>query len=46
MTQLGRISFGPLVPSTLGFERFFDEVEKMLMRISSKQLLRSHHITF
>lgn len=30
MTQLGRISFGPLVPSTLGFERFFDDVEKML----------------
>lgn len=25
-----RISFGPLVPTTLGFERFFDEVERML----------------
>lgn len=25
-----RIHFGPLVPSTLGFERFFDEVERML----------------
>lgn len=30
MTTLGRISFGPLVPTTLGFERFFDEVERML----------------
>lgn len=25
-----RISLGSLVPSTLGFERFFDEVERML----------------
>lgn len=25
-----RISFGPLVPTTLGFERFFGEVERML----------------
>lgn len=25
-----RFSFGPLVPTTLGFERFFDEVERML----------------
>jgi molecular chaperone IbpA len=27
---LGRISFGPLHHTTLGFERFFGEVEKML----------------
>lgn len=27
---LGRISFGPLHHSTLGFDRFFDEVEKLL----------------
>jgi molecular chaperone IbpA len=27
---LGRISFGPLTTSTLGFERFFDDVEKLL----------------
>ena len=27
---LGRISFGPLHHSTLGFDRLFDEVEKML----------------
>ena len=27
---LGRISFGPLQHSTLGFDRFFDEVEKMM----------------
>jgi molecular chaperone IbpA len=27
---IGRVSFGPLVPSTLGFERFFDDVEKMM----------------
>ena len=27
---LGRISFGPLHHTTLGFDRFFDEVEKLL----------------
>jgi molecular chaperone IbpA len=27
---LGRISFSPLQHSTLGFDRFFDEVEKMM----------------
>jgi molecular chaperone IbpA len=27
---VGRISFGPLYNSTLGFDRFFSEVEKML----------------
>lgn len=27
---LGRISFGPLTQSTLGFDRFFDDVEKLL----------------
>ena len=27
---LGRISFGPLSQSTLGFDRFFDDVEKLL----------------
>ena len=27
---LGRISFGPLNHSTLGFDRFFDEVEKLM----------------
>lgn len=30
MTQLGRISFGPLSQSTLGFDKLFDDVEKML----------------
>lgn len=30
MTRLGHISFGPLQHSTLGFDRFFDDVEKML----------------
>lgn len=30
MTTLGRISFGPLYNSTLGFERFFHDVEKLL----------------
>jgi molecular chaperone IbpA len=30
MTTLGRISFGPLYNSTLGFERFFQDVEKLL----------------
>ena len=34
---LGRISFGPLVPSTLGFERFFDDVEKLLDAAERKQ---------
>lgn len=28
--QLGQISFGPLQPTTLGFDRFFDDVERML----------------
>ena len=27
---LGRISFGPLHHSTLGFDKFFDDIEKML----------------
>lgn len=27
---LGRISFGPLQHTTLGFDRFFDEVERLL----------------
>jgi molecular chaperone IbpA len=27
---LGRISFGPLTTSTLGFERLFDDVERLL----------------
>ena len=27
---LGRISFGPLSQSTLGFDKFFDDVEKLL----------------
>lgn len=30
MTTLGRISFGPLYNSTLGFERFFHDVERLL----------------
>lgn len=28
--QLGHISFGPLTHTTLGFERFFDDVERLL----------------
>lgn len=28
--QLGHISFGPLQPNTLGFDRFFDDVERIL----------------
>ena len=27
---VGRISFGPLAHTTLGFERFFDDVERLL----------------
>lgn len=30
MTQLGRISFGPLHHSTLGFDKFFTEVERLM----------------
>jgi molecular chaperone IbpA len=30
MTQLGRISFGPLFHQTLGFENFIRDVEKLL----------------
>ena len=30
MTTLGRISFAPLTHSTLGFERFFDDVERLM----------------
>jgi molecular chaperone IbpA len=29
MTQIGQISFGPLLNSTLGFERFITDVEKI-----------------
>lgn len=28
--QVGHLSFGPLVPTTVGFDRFFDSVEKLL----------------
>ena len=31
-----RISFGPLVHSSLGFERFFDDIEKLLNMDSAK----------
>ena len=27
---IGRLSFGPLHQSTLGFDKFFDDVEKLL----------------
>lgn len=37
---LGTISFGPLHNSTLGFERFFDEVER-LMKTDSQKLSTS-----
>ena len=30
--QLSSISFGPLATSTLGFERFFDDVERLINR--------------
>ena len=33
---LGRISFGPLHHSTLGFDRFFDEAERLLKMESQK----------
>jgi len=33
---LGRISFGPLAHTTLGFERFFDDVERLLASDVSK----------
>jgi len=29
MTNLGRINFGPLSPSTVGFERFFDAFDQL-----------------
>lgn len=28
--QVGHLSFGPLLPTTVGFDRFFQSVEKML----------------
>lgn len=37
---LGHLSFGPLHNSTLGFERFFDEVEK-LMKTDTQKLSTS-----
>lgn len=30
MTELGRISFRPFAASTMGFERFFDDVERLM----------------
>ena len=36
MTTLGRISFAPLTHSTLGFERFFDDVERLMNLDASK----------
>jgi molecular chaperone IbpA len=35
---LGRISFGPLHHSTLGFDRFFDDVEKLLSMEGQKTI--------
>ena len=38
MTKLGHISFGPLTQSTLGFDKFFDDVEKLLSMDVQKTL--------
>jgi len=34
---VGRISFGPLAHTTLGFERFFDDVERLLATDITKE---------
>lgn len=38
MTQIGRISFAPLTHSTLGFDRFFQDVERLLEMDASKTI--------
>ena len=38
MTQIGRLSFGPLHHSTLGFDKLFEDVEKML----SSNITKNH----
>jgi molecular chaperone IbpA len=41
---LGRISFGPLSQSMLGFDRFFDDVEKMLDVAQKPSTFPPHNI--
>ena len=41
---LGRISFGPLSQSMLGFDRFFDDVEKMLDATQKPSTFPPHNI--
>jgi molecular chaperone IbpA len=42
---VGRISFGPLIHSSLGFERFFDDIEKLLnMDSKATQSFPPHNI--
>ena len=43
--MVSRISFGPLAHTTLGFENFFRDVEKLLDMDVSKQTHLSHHTT-
>lgn len=41
---IGRISFGPLSQSMLGFDRFFDDVEKMLDTVQKPSTFPPHNI--
>ena len=40
---LGRITFGPLSQSMLGFDRFFDEVERMTADVKQVSTSFPHH---
>lgn len=41
---LGRITFGPLSHSMLGFDRFFDEVERMTADVTKPSTFPPHNI--
>lgn len=36
--NVGHVSFGPLLPTTVGFDRFFDSVEKLLQAEPSNNI--------
>jgi len=42
--SLGRITFGPLVPSTVGFDRFFDAFENLSIEKLPAQTFPPHNI--
>ncbi len=44
MTTVGHLSFGPLVPTTIGFDRFFDSFDRMLQSDVQPSKFPPHNI--